>query len=251
MNSELSNIKCFIIHLQRAKKRKKFVEDIVNKVPIKSEIIYAVDGSSLSEKKINSIYSNKKIYNPKYPFKLNSGEIGCFLSHREAWRRIVDQKLEAGLIIEDDVRINPSIFNKSLNFTFKNILKYKYIQFQVRENKRKSTNIQTENELELLYPVPTQLRTSAQLVSFEAAVELLNKTKKIDRPVDTTLQMFWETKIKCYCVNKSGISDHTLEAGGSTLVQKNHSKLKLLINIKRFVYRIKILYLSKFQNKKI
>ena len=124
MNSELSNIKCFIIHLQRAKKRKKFVEDIVNKVPIISEIIYAVDGSSLSEKKINSIYSNKKIYNPKYPFKLTSGEIGCFLSHREAWRRIVDQKLEAGLIIEDDVRINPSIFNKSLNFTLKNIQKY-------------------------------------------------------------------------------------------------------------------------------
>ena len=108
-----------------------------------------------------------------------------------------------------------------------------------------------ENELKLLFPLPTQLRTSAQLVSFEAAVELLNKTEKIDRPVDTTLQMFWETKIKCYCVNKSGISDHTLEAGGSTLVQKNHSKLKLSRNIKRFVYRIKILYLSKFQNKKI
>ena len=203
------------------------------------------------QKKINSILSSKKIYNPKYPFKLNSGEIGCFLSHREAWQRIVDQKLEAGLIIEDDVRVNPPIFNKSLNFTLRYIRKYKYIQFQVREPNRRTDIIETENELKILYPVPTQLRTSAQLVSFEAAVDLLNKTKKIDRPVDTTLQMFWETKIKCYCVNKSGISDHTLEAGGSTLVQKNHSKLKLLRNIKRSVYRIKILYLSKFQNKKI
>ena len=138
--------------------------------------------------------------------------------------------------------------NKSLNFTLKNIQKYKYIQFQVREIERKSAIIQTDNELKLLYPVPTQLRTSAQLISFEAAVELLNKTEKIDRPVDTTLQMFWETKIKCYCVNKSGISDHTLEAGGSTLAQKNHSRIKLLKNIKRSVYRIKIFYLSKFQN---
>jgi glycosyl transferase, family 25 len=247
MNSELSNIKCFIIHLQRANKRKKFVKEIINNVPIISEIINAVDGNSLSEKKINSILSNKKIYNPKYPFKLNPGEIGCFLSHREAWRRIVDQKLEAGLIIEDDVRVNPAIFNKSLNFTLKNIQKYKYIQFQVREIERKSAIIQTDNELKLLYPVPTQLRTSAQLVSFEAAVELLNKTEKIDRPVDTTLQMFWETKIKCYCVNKSGISDHTMEAGGSTLAQKNYSRIKLLKNIKRSVYRLKIFYLSKFQ----
>jgi len=251
MNSELSNIKCFIIHLQRANKRRKFVDEIVNNVPMTSEIIDAIDGSSWPEKKINRILSNKKSYNPKYPFKLNLGEIGCFLSHREAWQRIVDQKLEAGLIIEDDVRVNPKIFYKSLNFTLKNIKKYKYIQFQVRENKRKSAIIQSENELKLLFPLPTQLRTSAQLVSFDAAVELLNKTKKIDRPVDTTLQMFWETKIKCYCINKSGISDHTFEAGGSTLAQKNHSKLKLLRNIKRSVYRIKILYLSKFQNKKI
>lgn len=60
MNSELSNIKCFIIHLQRAKKRKKFVEDIVNKVPIISEIIYAVDGRSLSEKKLTAFYLIKK-----------------------------------------------------------------------------------------------------------------------------------------------------------------------------------------------
>ena len=251
MNLENSNIKCFIIHLKRAHKRKSFVDDIIKNVPIDSEIINAVDGKILSKKDIDNILSYNKIYNPKYPFKINSGEIGCFLSHRKAWKKIVEQKLDAGLILEDDIRISPFTFNKSFNFSLKNIQKYKYIQFQVRENKRKSTIIQTENELELLYPVPTQLRTSAQLVSFEAAVELLNKTKKIDRPVDTTLQMFWETKIKCYCVNKSGISDHTLEAGGSTLVQKNHSKLKLLRNIKRFVYRIKILYLSKFQNKKI
>jgi glycosyl transferase, family 25 len=247
MNSEVSKIKCFIIHLKRANKRRKFVDEIVNNVPLTSEIIDAIDGSLLSKKEINSILSNKKIYNPKYPFNLNLGEIGCFLSHREAWQRIVDQKLEAGLIIEDDVRVNPSIFNKSLNFTLKYIRKYKYIQFQVREFNGRANVVQTENELVILNPLPIQLRTSAQLVSFEAAVELLNKTKKIDRPIDTTLQIFWETKIQCYCVNQSGISDHTLEAGGSTLAHQNHSKLKILKNIKRLEYRIKIFCLSQFK----
>ena len=247
MNSEVSNIKCFIIHLKRANKRRKFVDEIVNNVPMASEIIDAIDGSLLPEKEINSILSNKKIYNPKYPFNVNLGEIGCFLSHREAWQRIVDQKLEAGLIIEDDVRVNPPIFNKSLNFTLRYIRKYKYIQFQVREPNRRTDIIETENELKILNPLPVHLRTSAQLVSFEAAVELLNKTKKIDRPVDTTLQIFWETKIQCYCVNQSGISDHTLEAGGSTLAHKNHSKHKILRNIKRLEYRLKIFYLSQFQ----
>ena len=65
MNSEVSNIKCFIIHLKRANKRRKFVDEIVNNMPIASEIIDAIDGSLLQEKEINSILSDKKICNPK------------------------------------------------------------------------------------------------------------------------------------------------------------------------------------------
>ena len=68
MNLEDSNIKCFIIHLKRAHKRKKFVDDIVKNVPIDSEIIDAVDGKILSKKDFDNILSYNKIYNPKYPF---------------------------------------------------------------------------------------------------------------------------------------------------------------------------------------
>ena len=113
MNLENSNTKCFIIHLKRADKRKSFVDDIIKNVPIDSEIINAVDGKILSKKDIDNILSHKEIYNPKYPFKINSGEIGCFLSHRKAWKKIVEQKLDAGLILEDDIRISPLTFNKS------------------------------------------------------------------------------------------------------------------------------------------
>ena len=247
MNLENSNTKCFIIHLKRADKRKSFVDDIIKNVPIDSEIINAVDGKILSKKDIDNILSHKEIYNPKYPFKINSGEIGCFLSHRKAWKKIVEQKLDAGLILEDDIRISPPTFNKSFNFSLKNIQKYKFIQFQVRKIKKKCKIIELDNELELLQPLPTFLRTSAQLVSYEAAVELLNKTTKIDRPVDTTLQIFWKTNIICYCINPSGISDHTFEAGGSTLSKKTSSSLKMSKNVKRLIYRTKIFYLSKYK----
>jgi GR25 family glycosyltransferase involved in LPS biosynthesis len=195
MNLENSNTKCFIIHLKRAPKRKSFVDDIIKNVPIDSEIINAVDGKILSKKDIDNILSYNKIYNPKYPFKINSGEIGCFLS----------------------------------------------------KIKKKCKIIELDNELELLQPLPTFLRTSAQLVSYEAAVELLNKTTKIDRPVDTTLQIFWKTNIICYCINPSGISDHTFEAGGSTLSKKTSSGLRMSKNIKRLIYRTIIFCLSKYK----
>ena len=149
MDLEVSNLKCFIIHLKRAKKRRAFVNQIISDMPIKSEIIDATDGELLSNEEINDILSTSNLYNPKYPFKINRGEIGCFLSHREVWRQIVDQKLDAGLIVEDDVRINPLIFKKSFNFSLKYIKKYKYIQFQVRKMNKHHQIIQIQNELKL------------------------------------------------------------------------------------------------------
>mgnify|MGYP006087193479 CR=1 FL=1 len=240
MSSEISNLKCFIIHLKRAKKRKIFVENIIKNIFMDTEVIYAVDGKLLSDTEINNIVDKNKFYSPKYPFKINSGEIGCFLSHRKAWKKIVDQRLDAGLILEDDISIDPNIFNQSISFASKYIKDYKFIQFQVRKLKK-------DSNLKLLRPLPSFLRTSAQLVSYEAAIELLERTKNIDRPIDTTLQMFWETKIKCFCINESGITDHTFEAGGSTLSEKKPSQLEIRRNIKRLIYRIKIIYISKYK----
>ena len=69
MNSEASNIKCFIIHLQRANKRKKFVEEIVKNVPMVTEIIDAIDGRLLSDKKLTAFYPIKKFMILNIPLK--------------------------------------------------------------------------------------------------------------------------------------------------------------------------------------
>ena len=102
MNPEQNNHKCFIIHLKRAVKRKKTVQSIILDMECETKIIDAVDGKALTAQYISQFYNNNNYFNPKYPFTINNGEIGCFLSHREAWKTIVTEKLEAGLIIEDD-----------------------------------------------------------------------------------------------------------------------------------------------------
>jgi hypothetical protein len=32
------------------------------------------------------------LHRPRYPFALRAAEIGCFLSHRRAWREILDRE---------------------------------------------------------------------------------------------------------------------------------------------------------------
>jgi glycosyl transferase family 25 len=94
--------------------------------------------------------------------------------------------------------------------------------------------------VQILQPKTIPLRTSAQLISYDAALLLLEKSKKIDRPVDGFLQLFWSTGQNISCIFPSGISDTTQNSGGSTLSIKQSIKSSTYRSIIRFFYRLKI-----------
>ncbi len=98
------NIKAFIIHLARSTDRGPQVDKLIRELPVKTEVIDAVDSRALADAEIKRVY-RRKLHAPRYPFELSKNEIACFLSHRKAWQAIVDQKLDAGFIIEDDIEL--------------------------------------------------------------------------------------------------------------------------------------------------
>ncbi len=244
--SDNQNYKCFIIHLKRAKNRKPYVDNIISKLNMTSEIIDAVDGKLLTDKNVLNHYSETPLYSPSYPFKVNKGEVGCFLSFRKAWQKIVDQKLSVGLIFEDDVSLHLDTFNESLTSALKWIDEYGYIQFQVRDIPKNSKSIKSYQGVHLLQPMPTLLRCSAQLVSYSTAKKLLEITKRFDRPVDGLLQLNWDTKINITTISPSGVIDNTRASGGSNLSLKIPLNQRLKQEFNRIKYRY---YIKKYTNK--
>jgi GR25 family glycosyltransferase involved in LPS biosynthesis len=237
--------KCFIIHLKRAKKRKAYVDEIISKLNIETEIIEAVDGKLLTKNKISQFYSETPLFQPAYPFKINKGEIGCFLSFRKAWQNIVDENLSGGLIFEDDVSLNIDEFQHSFNTALRWIKKYGYIQFQVRDIPKKSEIIKIHRDVQLLKPSPTLLRCSAQLVSYSTAKRLLKITEKFDRPVDGLLQLNWGTGVDVTAIRPSGVLDNTYASGGSNLSLNIPLSLKIKQEFSRIKYRY---YIKKYTN---
>lgn len=74
---------------------------------VKAVIFPAVVLSKDSE--INSKYD--KAYRKKhFGFDMPKGEIGCFLSHLELWKRISDSGDDMACIIEDDAVLNHDFF---------------------------------------------------------------------------------------------------------------------------------------------
>ncbi|WP_420406789.1 glycosyltransferase family 25 protein [Hoeflea sp.] len=245
MNS-FDGIEAFVIHLSRAKARRAQVERILEACPVSAKVIEAVDGREMTEGEIAAVFSQRSLHSPRYPFSITAGEIGCFLSHRRVWRMIVESGLKAGLVLEDDVEIDPDSFAEALAVASQHIDQEGYIQFQVRPVADGALVVASGHNVSILRPKVAMLRTSAQLVSAAQARRLLEITERFDRPVDGLLQLSWVTGVAPSCAVPSGVSDRTQEAGGSTISTGPRTSLAKTIRreIDRLVYRRRIRALS-------
>lgn len=202
----------FVISLERATQRLAHARTLLTQISLPAEILPAVDGNAMSAEEISAVYQ-RVVHKPRYPAGLRTGEIGCFLSHRAAWRMIVERDLDAALILEDDVRINQDQLAASIELLMTDCPDEAYVQFPVRRLPKAVRQVARGPRCRLVCPQVTPLRTSGQWVSRAAARRLLNCTQVFDRPVDTFLQMHWITGLRLLAIEPSGLSDLTAELG--------------------------------------
>ena len=237
-------MKTFVIHLARSTGRKAAVETLLKRSPYPAEILPACDGAAMDNAERDALYPGPSHFEPSYPFPLAPGEIGCFVSHIWAWRKIVEEGLPGALILEDDVEIDADVFAGALAFAERQLETHGYIQFQVRAVPEDADVLAEADGFKLVQPKIAPRRTSAQLVSRAAAERLLTLNETIDRPVDGMLQLSWEIGFPMVCVVPSGVRDLTEETGGSTVSRGRGLRAAALAEVKRALYRARIKKLS-------
>jgi len=209
-------VHAFVLHLLRATARRDNARDLLANCALPGELWAAVDGATLSSTELSATIG-AGLFGPAYPFPLNTGEIGCFLSHRQIWAEIVRRDLSAGLIIEDDAAITPEIYRTALGLARTHIEPLGYIQFQTRALKGRSRLIDMAGGCALSIPERGGLRSTAQMVSHATARHLLTLSDRFDRPVDTFVQSHWQTGLRPATILPSGISDIADRLDGSTI----------------------------------
>ena len=179
------------------------------------------------------------LHRPAYPFTLSPGELGCFLSHRAAWARIVDAGWDHALIVEDDAAFDPGIWDRVQTILARRDVTNAYVRLpaRLRETGRM---LDQESDVQLIRPRRIGLQTVAQIVGQGAARRLLDVTQTIDRPVDTFLQMHWITGQPIDAVLPCPVRELTAELGGSTIQKKTHASGKLAREFKRAMYRARV-----------
>ena len=235
--------RAFIIHLERAASRRPTAERLRADLEIASEIVPAVDGASLTETELGAAYRRAR-FSPRYPFALGRAEIGAFLSHRAAWRRIVDEELDFGIVFEDDAAIDPRQFSALLAFLGGRRGEWDYVLTPAAGIEPRGAPILTGGGFSLLRPYAPPLRAIGQFVSRAAAERLLAVTEPFDRPVDTFLQMSWITGVPILTASPTPLRDVSLRTGGTTVQRRRMSPFdRLRHETLRPLYRARVLSL--------
>ncbi len=216
----MSAPKAFILHLARATARKAIVDALRVALPIESQIVAAVEGACLTPDELDHAYTRQR-FRPRYPFRLEAAEIGAFLSHRAAWRLIVDESLDFAFVIEDDAEVDPARFAALLDFVIAERSRWDYVLLPAAGLAPKGAAIARSGDLALVRPFAPPLRAIGQIVSRAAAERLLSVTAPFDRPVDTFLQMVWVTGQPMLAALPSPIRDVSRETGGTTVQRKS------------------------------
>jgi len=230
-----------IVHLERSKERLPQVKHLETILPTPVSVLNAVDGRDSSVK-----FSNyaKNSYSPRYPFELSPAEIATFLSHRECWNRIIAMKADYALIVEDDVELDPNLFDELFRRAQK-VLKqgdYLRIPFKSRE---KSSKVILNEDFKIFEPSVIGLGMQCQLVTKEAAKRLLKASESFDRPVDTFIQMRWLHNVRVISCAPTGVSEVSQSLGGSTIQGILSLRQKFNREILRPLYRSKVWLWSK------
>jgi glycosyl transferase family 25 len=95
------NADVLLINLRQSSDRLRFQEQQFARLGIPFERLDAVEASSIAE----DVYADVVC---AWQRPISRGELGCFLSHRVAWQRVVDSEHSA-LVVEDDVLLSDNL----------------------------------------------------------------------------------------------------------------------------------------------
>ena len=178
----------YVINMSSSKGRLDYISNQLEHQNLSFKRIPGVDIKERQDLK-NKYYS--KVRNKlDYHTPLTDGEIGCYIAHRNAWKAILDDDIDFGLVLEDDAYLkeNLKLILDNLHNTKSDwdILKLA----DLSTSPRKGTNIEKFQKFDIqsYYKPPTLC--IAEVITRKGAKILLNLSNTFGRPVDVDKQWF-------------------------------------------------------------
>ena len=188
MKNKISPV--FIINLKKDIEKKEYMQELCQKYNLQIEFMEAVDGRALSEEAIAEVYSSKRTIDV-FGRELSRGEIGCALSHKTIYEKILHDNIEIALVLEDDINFNEDIITLlNLKNTFPQNWELILLGHHTDYSREVDTVASIWNQMQLTAnytlarPSEKGYGTYGYLITKNGAIKLLGNLDIIEKPID-------------------------------------------------------------------
>ena len=200
--------KTFVVNMARDVERRRYMEGRLAELGVEAEFITAVDGRALPAGTKEAVYSRRKALRI-YGVEMLDSEIGCFLSHRSIYERMVRDGIGLALVLEDDVRIDGGFAEIVRDLAADGSGGWLVVRFDSKRGRvvapkgRKFAGVRVRALPggAGLYRLGTHvLGVGGYLITRAGAERMLAYGAPIFMPIDQTMDRFWENSIVPFVV---------------------------------------------------
>jgi glycosyl transferase family 25 len=224
----------FVINRPKDFQRRSDMEERLGRLGIKAVFFDAVDGYSLNIDTLPEYDGEKR---RRYFGKdLGAGEIGCLLSHRALYQKMVSENIERAIILEDDVFLD-SEFRAVLEDICNAPIDWEVIRF-VGHGKVFNIGFRQLFPLNNGYWI-TRVPTSpsgayAYMLTRKAAETFLQFMQRNWIPVDIIHSRAWETRLETLLIQPSPVTPDLVSP--STIGEVRFERAQAIQGLTKFLH---------------
>ncbi len=202
----MKNYKIYLINMDRSTERLKRVKGRFKELDLDFERIIGVNASEMQVKDLYARYSVNKSITDFYR-ALHLGEIGCYISHQNAWKKIVEDDVDFGVVLEDDIKIEDN-FEEAIDFldTHRELWQFARIQNEVKHKKIYNVDYE-DKDFKMVEFVRNSGCFFAYAMTKECAKILLENLVPFGAPADTNMHIYDKYGVELKALKPYVISD--------------------------------------------
>ncbi|WP_254659688.1 glycosyltransferase family 25 protein [Salinivibrio sp. SS2] len=164
-------------------------------------------------------------------YRLKTPELACFASHRQLWKKCVDNKKPI-VILEDNVDLNDFSILDFIKIC-EQVRNYPYIKLAATRKKKFLKIKKVCANYHLGQYIGNTCGTTAYIVGPIAAQAFLDGSKQFIEPVDDYMEKSWKHSVKTYSISPSLFERAKIT---STISSASSRKLKENIGLMSWIY---------------
>ncbi len=194
----------FVINLPRDSERRAHIESELARVGLDATFVPGLDGDHLTPDDL-ARYDERKCRRV-YGVDMVGAELGCYLSHYRLFQHVVDEELDAALILEDDVTFEDDVVDvlqklEDLRRDWKVVRLSTMRRSLVDRAPDRGRDVDRLTHKYRILRLRTHvLGASAYVITRTGALRMLDYGRRIFMPIDQTMDRFWENGIVPYVI---------------------------------------------------